>query len=63
VIAEDSTGNRYFKRYRGSDSTVILESLEIGGEFAPIILAKKAGAIPHLTGIWPVLGVLFEKPK
>jgi hypothetical protein len=63
VIAEDSSGSRYFKRYRGADSIVILESLEIGGDFAPIVLAEKAGAIPHIVEIWPVLGVLFEKPK
>jgi hypothetical protein len=63
VIAEDSTGSRYFKRYRGGDSSVILESLEIGGGFAPILLAKKPGTAPHLDAIWPVLGVLFEKPK
>ncbi len=63
VIAEDSDGSRYFKRYRGSDRVVILESLEIGGDFPPIVLGAKPGAAPHLQTIWPVLGVLFERPR
>lgn len=63
VIAEDSDGNRYFKRYRGSGRVAILESLEIGGDFAPIILGSTPGATPYLQTIWPVLGVLFERPR
>jgi hypothetical protein len=63
VIAGDSIGGRYFKRYRGGNSVVILESLEIGGDFAPVVLADKPGATPHVETIWPVLGVLFENPK
>jgi hypothetical protein len=63
VIAEDSTGSRYFKRYRCDGDLIILESLEIGGDFAPIVLAGKESAVPHVTMIWPVLGVLFERPK
>lgn len=63
VIAEDSTGSRYFKRYRCGGDLIILESLEIGGDFAPIVLAGKEGAAPHVKTIWPVLGVLFERPK
>lgn len=63
VIAEDSDGSRYFKRYHGSDPVVILESLEIGGSFAPIVLGAEPGAMPHIQAIWPVLGVLFERPR
>ena len=63
VIAEDSIGGRYFKRYRSANSVVILESLEIGGDFAPIVLGDKSGTMPHVETVWPVLGVLFEKPK
>jgi len=63
VIVEDSTGGRYFKRYRPVDDAIVLESLEIGGRFAPIILAATEGAAPHIKTIWPVLGVLFERPK
>lgn len=63
VIAEDSTGSKYFKRYRAGGGVVILESLEIGGAFAPIVLGRKQGAAPYVNTIWPVLGVLFERPK
>jgi hypothetical protein len=63
VMAEDSSGSRYFKRYRGAGSAVILESLEIGGDFGPIVLSSKPGTTPHLETVWPVLGVLFERPK
>jgi hypothetical protein len=44
-------------------STVILESLAIGGDFDPVVLALKAGTGTHVTTVWPVLGVLFERPK
>jgi hypothetical protein len=64
VIAEDSTGSRYFKRLRsGSDGLIILESLEIGGDFPPIVLSCKPNTSPHIQTIWPVLGVLFERPS
>ncbi|XUM22097.1 hypothetical protein ACRAVF_00145 [Bradyrhizobium oligotrophicum S58] len=64
VIAEDSSGSRYFKRLRsGPDGLIILESLGIGGDFPPIVLAKEASASPHVQTIWPVLGVLFERPS
>jgi hypothetical protein len=62
VIAEDSDQSRYFKRLRVESNNIILESLEIGGDFPPILLAKTTGPAKHLTRIWPVLGVLFEKP-
>lgn len=64
VIAEDSSGSRYFKRLRsGGEGAVILESLEIGGGFPPIVLADKPGSALHVQTIWPVLGVLFERPS
>jgi hypothetical protein len=62
VIAEDSYQSRYFKRLRVESNNIILESLEIGGDFPPILLAKTKGLLKHLTNIWPVMGVLFEKP-
>jgi SOS-response transcriptional repressor LexA len=63
IIAEDSDGHRYFKRLRaGAKGFIILESLEIGGDYGPILLAEKHGADASVAGIWPVLGVLFEKP-
>jgi SOS-response transcriptional repressor LexA len=62
VIAEDSNQSRYFKRLRIEANNIILESLEIGGDFPPILLAKAPSLLAHLTKVWPVLGVLFEKP-
>jgi hypothetical protein len=62
VIAEDSDQSRYFKRLHVEANNLILESLEIGGDFPPILLAKTPGLLKHLTKIWPVLGVLFERP-
>lgn len=61
VIAEDSGHSRYFKRLHVEVNDVILESLEIGGNFPPILLSKEPGLMPHITKVWPVLGVLFEK--
>jgi hypothetical protein len=64
VIAEDSSGNRYFKRLRaGRNGVIILESLEIGGDFPPVVLADKIGAALYVQTVWPVLGVLFERPN
>ena len=62
VIAEDSDSGRYFKRLRVETSSVILESLEIGGNFPPILLSKTPNSFPHVVKIWPVIGVVFEKP-
>jgi len=62
VIAEDSNDNRYFKRLRiGDNGLIILESLEIGGDFPPVTLAGKPGTLAYLKALWPVLGVLFER--
>jgi energy-coupling factor transporter ATP-binding protein EcfA2 len=64
VIAEDSSGSRYFKRLRsGGKGMIILESLEIGGDFPPIVVADKPGSGLSIQTIWPVLGVLFERPS
>ena len=62
VIAEDSNQGRYFKRLRVEANDLILESLEIGGDVRPILLAKPPSLLTHLTKAWPVLGVLFERP-
>jgi hypothetical protein len=62
VIAEDSDHSRYFKRLRVDSNNIILESLEIGGDLPPILLTRTPGLLKHLTKVWPVLGVLFEKP-
>lgn len=63
VIAGDMADGRYFKRLRhGEGDTVVLESLEISGDFAPITLTHRTGAVTDLKEVWPVYGVLFERP-
>lgn len=63
VIAGDQGDNRYFKRLRqGGGSTVVLESLEITGDFPPVILTFETGQTTDLKEVWPVYGVLFERP-
>jgi SOS-response transcriptional repressor LexA len=62
VIAGDTSGARYFKRWRSDGRGVVLESLEIGGEFGPVVSTIDAGAETDITKVWPVLGVLFERP-
>jgi hypothetical protein len=64
VIVEDDRGHSYFKRLRVLSSTqVVLESLEMGGDFPPISLSLKDTESPHLNRVWPVAGVLFELPS
>jgi hypothetical protein len=63
VIAGDGYDNRYFKRLRrGESNTVVLESLEISGDFAPVLLTHQTGQATDIKEIWPVFGVLFEQP-
>lgn len=63
VIAGDADDNRYFKRLRrGQASTVVLESLEISGDFPPVVLTHQTGQMTDLKEVWPVYGVLFERP-
>jgi hypothetical protein len=63
VIAGNMADERYFKRLRhGEGDTVVLESLEISGDFAPVLLTRGTGAATDLKEVWPVYGVLFERP-
>lgn len=62
VIAGDGGDNRYFKRLRrGEENTVVLESLEISGDFPPVILTHQTRQTTDLKEIWPVYGVLFAQ--
>jgi hypothetical protein len=64
VIAEDSNGAFYFKRLRANgDQGVILESLDSGGDYPPVVLDVPGGAGNALKQVWPVAGVLFEIPN
>lgn len=60
VIAADSDGNHYFKRLRSVADGVVLESLDSGGVYPPVVLLPADCGSPCLDRIWPVLGVLFE---
>ncbi len=63
VIAGDSSGGRYFKRLRiGADDLIVLESLDSGGDYPPVILSTSNRHRTYLEKIWPVVGVLFELP-
>lgn len=63
VIASDSDGSRYFKRLRVGKDRVVLESMDSGGDYAPVILALPGGDGNCLQQVWPVAGVLFELPS
>lgn len=63
VIAANNADERFFKRLRrGEGGVVVLESLQINGDFAPVILTHRAGTASDLKEVWPVYGVLFEHP-
>jgi hypothetical protein len=63
VIAADSDDARYFKRLRVmAGDSVVLESLDAGGNYDPIVLAPPGSGQPTLVQVWPIAGVLFERP-
>jgi hypothetical protein len=63
VIAETNDGQCYFKRLQVvSAQQIVLESLESGGDFEPIVPAMPGAQGATLTRVWPVVGVLFERP-
>jgi len=63
IIATDSDGRQYFKRLRVVNSEgVVLESLHSGGDYPPVFLSVSGKAGPTIERVWPVLGVLFERP-
>jgi len=62
VIASDTDDNRYFKRLRVGDDRIVLESMDSGGDYAPVILDLPGGDGNCLKQVWPVAGVLFELP-
>jgi hypothetical protein len=63
VIASDTDNNRYFKRLRVGKDCVVLESMDSGGDYAPVILALPGQGSNCLEQVWPVAGVLFELPN
>jgi energy-coupling factor transporter ATP-binding protein EcfA2/SOS-response transcriptional repressor LexA len=64
VIAVDTDGNTYFKRlYCVTGDQIVLESLDSSGDYGPVILSLPGGRTNCLEKVWPVVGVLFEKPN
>jgi hypothetical protein len=63
VIACDTDDNRYFKRLRIGKDRIVLESMDSGGDYAPIILSLPGQGVNCLEHVWPVAGVLFELPN
>jgi hypothetical protein len=64
IIAADTDHNQYFKRLRiaGTDR-IVLESLDSGGDYGPVVLAPPGMGTNCLERVWPVAGVLFELPS
>ena len=63
VIAADTNGNTYFKRFRCvADNLIVLESLESSGIHSPVVLSAPGGASACLEKVWPV-AVCFSKYK
>jgi hypothetical protein len=63
IIAQDANGAFYFKRLRDNEGRgVILESLDAGGGYPPLVLAAPGGEGNTIKQVWPVAGVLFEIP-
>jgi hypothetical protein len=64
IIAGDSDNNLYFKRLRiVADDQVVLESLDSGGYYGPVVLSSPGKGKNCLVRVWPVVGVLFELPN
>jgi len=63
VIASDTDDHRYFKRLRAGNDRVVLESMDSGGDYAPVILELPGCGSNCLEQVWPVVGVLFEIPN
>jgi hypothetical protein len=63
VIAADTDNVTYFKRLRlVSGTEVVLESMDSGGDWPPVVLAMPGQGSNCLDRVWPVAGVLFELP-
>lgn len=64
IIAADTDDNRYFKRLRVvAPGQIVLESLDSGGDYGPVVLALPGQGKNCLERVWPVAGVLFELPN
>jgi hypothetical protein len=64
IIAADNDDNCYFKRLRvPTNDQIVLESLDSGGDYPPVLLLPPGTASNSLKAVWPVVGILFERPS
>ncbi len=64
IIAADNDDNCYFKRLRiPNGEQIVLESLDSGGDYPPVVLLPPGAAANSLKTVWPVVGILFERPS
>lgn len=62
IIAADTDENYYFKRLRTASDRIVLESLDSGGDYGPVVLSLPGSGRNCLKRVWPVVGILFELP-
>jgi len=63
IIAADNNDNYYFKRLQmPASGQIVLESLDIGGDYPPLLLSVPGNGENCVERVWPVAGVLFELP-
>lgn len=64
IIAGDTNDIQYFKRLRvAASDQIVLESLDSGGDYGPVVLSPPGKGKNCLVRVWPVAGVLFELPS
>jgi SOS-response transcriptional repressor LexA/energy-coupling factor transporter ATP-binding protein EcfA2 len=64
IIAADTDDSRYFKRLRiAASDLIVLESLDSGGDYGPVVLSLPGKGKNCLERVWPVAGILFELPN
>jgi hypothetical protein len=64
IIAADNDDNCYFKRLRvPTAGHIVLESLDTGGDYPPVILTAPGASPDSINAVWPVVGILFERPN
>lgn len=64
IIASDTNDIQYFKRLRVATSDqIVLESMDSGGDYGPVVLSLPGKGRNCLIHVWPVAGVLFELPN
>ena len=64
VIVADSDNHQYFKRLRVVGTKgVVLESLDSAGAYPPVFLSMPGERGTTIERVWPVAGILFERPR